>query len=157
MKREYAPPRPDWRERLAAIDYHIANHPDGSPYWREDQCYVLSEAEVEMFHAAASRGVEMVRSALPRVFEGGELARLGLPDGFRVATTQQQKAAFQAAVQRLVAHGRNAEELRFDVNRHTMWSQHFYSSAGFGMKRLIRDGDGVRIIPTLRLNFGVAF
>lgn len=80
MKREYAPPRPDWRERLAAIDYHIANHPDGSPYWREDQCYVLSEAEVEMFHAAASRGVEMVRSALPRVFEGGELARLGLPD-----------------------------------------------------------------------------
>jgi DNA helicase-2/ATP-dependent DNA helicase PcrA len=45
-------------------------------------------------------------------------AQLGLPDDFRVATTQQQKAAFQAAVQRLEEDGRDAESLRFDVNRH---------------------------------------
>jgi DNA helicase-2/ATP-dependent DNA helicase PcrA len=45
-------------------------------------------------------------------------ARLGLPDDFRVATTLQQKAAFQAAVQRLGANERNVDDLRFDVNRH---------------------------------------
>jgi glutathionylspermidine synthase len=79
MRREYAPPRADWRERLADIDYHIHTHPDGRPYWREDACYVLSDSEVEMFHNAASEAQRMVDAAVEQVFANGRTALLGLP------------------------------------------------------------------------------
>lgn len=79
MKREFTPPRTGWRARLAEIDYHIANHPDGRPYWREDHCYILEEREVEMFHNAALEAQRMVDAALRRAFNEGQLPLLGLP------------------------------------------------------------------------------
>ncbi|WP_395647058.1 glutathionylspermidine synthase family protein [Terricaulis sp.] len=79
MKRESVAPRPDWRERLAAIDFHLAVTPDGRNYWREDQCYVLSEAEVEMFHDAATQAQRMIEAAVARVFADGQVAALGVP------------------------------------------------------------------------------
>jgi glutathionylspermidine synthase len=79
MRREPVAPRADWQERLKAIDYYIATHPDGRPYWREDACYLLREAEVEMFHNAACVVQGMVDAAVERVFAEGRLARLGLP------------------------------------------------------------------------------
>jgi glutathionylspermidine synthase len=83
MRREYVAPRPDWRERLAAIDYHIAFHPDGAPYWCEDHCYVLRDAEVEMFHEAAEAAHGMIMTALERAFATGGLSALGLPDSIQ--------------------------------------------------------------------------
>lgn len=79
MKREQIAPREDWPRRLAEIDYYIANHPNGRPYWREDACYVLREAEVEMLHAAAVEAQRMVDAAVERVFERGRTRVLGLP------------------------------------------------------------------------------
>lgn len=78
MRREAVAPRQDWQERLKAIDFHLAVHTDGRPYWREDACYVLRETEVEMFHEAARSAQAMIDQALPRLFETG-IESLGLP------------------------------------------------------------------------------
>ena len=79
MKREAIAPRPDWQRKLVEIDYHISAYPDGRPFWREDVCYVLREAEVEMFHEAALAAQRMVDAAVARVFEEKRTALLGLP------------------------------------------------------------------------------
>lgn len=64
--------------------YHIANHADGRPYWREDACYVLREAEVEMLHNAAIEAQRMIDDAVARVFEQGRIKSL-LPPAARNA------------------------------------------------------------------------
>lgn len=79
MKRDYIAPRADWRERLAAIDFNIGVMPDGRAYWREDHCYVLSAAEVEMFYEAATDAQRMVDAALERIFAEGRVSALGVP------------------------------------------------------------------------------
>jgi glutathionylspermidine synthase len=78
MRREFVPPRKDWRQRLTDIDYHISNHPNGQPYWREDSAYILSNAEVEMFHAAAQSAQSMIDAALRDSFEARDLSWTGL-------------------------------------------------------------------------------
>lgn len=45
----------------------------------------------------------------------------------------------------------------FDANHSTMLNRHVYSSFGLGMKRLFGGSGSMPAIPTLRLNFGVAF
>lgn len=48
----------------------------------------------------------------------------------------------------------------FDVNQNLMLTKHLYSSAGFGLKRLLNRPPGffnVTLIPTLRWNVGVGF
>lgn len=80
MRREFVPARPNWRERLIEIDYHIANHPNGQPYWREDSAYIFTNAEVEMFHAAATSAQSMIDAALRETFTARDLAWTGLDE-----------------------------------------------------------------------------
>lgn len=80
MRREFVPPRQDWRKRLTDIDYHIFNHPNGQPFWREDSAYILTNAEVEMFHAAAQSAQSMIDAALRESFEARDLSWTGLDD-----------------------------------------------------------------------------
>jgi glutathionylspermidine synthase len=79
MRREVITPRADWQRKLTEIDYYIGAYPDGRPFWREDACYVLSEAEVEMFHEAALAAQQMVDAAVARAFADSRAGRLGLP------------------------------------------------------------------------------
>lgn len=92
MKRELVAPREDWLRRLADIDYYIANHPDGRPFWREDACYVLREAEVELLHEAAAAVQHMIDSAVARVFEEGRVKRLGLPPAAEALAIESWRA-----------------------------------------------------------------
>lgn len=48
----------------------------------------------------------------------------------------------------------------FDANHSVMLNRHFYLGTGLGLKRLLRNPDGlfaVRYIPTFRFNLGVGF
>lgn len=80
MRREFVQARQDWRQRLADIDYHIAFHPDGRPFWREDAAYILTNAEVEMFHAAAQSAQSMIDAVLRETFTARDLTWTGLDD-----------------------------------------------------------------------------
>lgn len=92
MRREQIAPREDWPRRLAEIDYYIANHSDGRPYWREDACYVLREAEVEMLHNAATEAQRMIDVAVERVFEQGRTRSLGLPPAAEALAIESWRA-----------------------------------------------------------------
>jgi glutathionylspermidine synthase len=80
MKREVCAPRANWQELVQELGFHGWRHADGAPYWVEDACFVLSEAEVEILHAAAGTCEALVREALVGLTQSAELmAAMGLP------------------------------------------------------------------------------
>jgi glutathionylspermidine synthase len=78
MLRERVTPRANWQERLEAIHFRAWRHPDGSPYWREDACFVLNSEEVETLHEAAEDAIALVDAAVARAFDEHRLGSLGI-------------------------------------------------------------------------------
>jgi glutathionylspermidine synthase len=78
MERHLLQPRPDWRERVAAVGLTYHSHEDG-PYWDESACYELTAAEVESLERAANRLHTMCIEAAGAVIEHGWWERLSIP------------------------------------------------------------------------------
>jgi len=80
VRRETLVPRPDWASRLEALGLTYHTHDDGSPYWREDACYVFTAAEVAVLEQAANDLQAMCLQAVEHVLEAGRFQAYGIPD-----------------------------------------------------------------------------
>ncbi len=77
MRRERIAPRPDWPARVEALGFHFHTL-DGSPYWREDACYVFDSAQIDLLEAAATKLHALCLEAVERIVRSGRYAELGL-------------------------------------------------------------------------------
>ena len=80
MHRQRLDPRPDWESRLEALGLPFHTHDDGSPYWREDACYVFRAAEIAVLERAATELQAMCLKAVEHVLEKGRFREYGIPD-----------------------------------------------------------------------------
>ena len=80
MQRRTLTPRPDWAERVEALGLTYHTHEDGSPYWREDACYVFTSAEITLLEQAANELQAMCLKAVEHVLERGRFKDYGIPD-----------------------------------------------------------------------------
>lgn len=66
---------------MAEIGFDGWLREDGSPYWTEDACFELSDAEVEVLETAAAEAERMVTAAVSAaIADPAALQRLGLPE-----------------------------------------------------------------------------
>jgi glutathionylspermidine synthase len=79
MRREALSPRPDWERRLEAAGVPFHTHDDGSPYWREDACYVFTLEEVGRLERAAAELQALCLKAIEHVLERSRFADYGIP------------------------------------------------------------------------------
>jgi glutathionylspermidine synthase len=79
MQRRILKPRPDWEGRLEAAGVTFHTHDDGSPYWREDACYVFSLAEIETLEKAATELQALCLKAVEHVLDQGRFKEYGIP------------------------------------------------------------------------------
>jgi glutathionylspermidine synthase len=79
MQRRRLVPRPDWQSRLEALGLPYHTHDDGSPYWREDACYVFRLAEIERIERAAAELQAMCLKAIEHVLERGRFREYAIP------------------------------------------------------------------------------
>lgn len=82
MRREVSPPRPDWTSRLERLGFDFHTHESG-PYWTEDACYALSEAEVDTLEDATNALHALCLEAAERMIVAGDLSRIGVPEAFQ--------------------------------------------------------------------------
>ena len=80
MQRRTLVPRPDWASRVEALGLTYHTHEDGSPYWKEDACYVFSSAEITLLEQAANELQAMCLKAIEHVLERGRFKDYGIPD-----------------------------------------------------------------------------
>jgi glutathionylspermidine synthase len=79
MRRQRLTPRPDWQTRLEDLGLPYHTHDDGSPYWREDACYVFSAAEIERIEKAANALQAMCLEAIEHVLATNRFREYGFP------------------------------------------------------------------------------
>jgi glutathionylspermidine synthase len=80
MRRVRVPPRPDFPARLAALDFADWRKADGAPYWIEDACFELTEAQVETLHEAARVCEALIADEVGKVMADARAwAALGAP------------------------------------------------------------------------------
>ena len=79
MQRRALKPRTDWESRLEAAGVTYHTHDDGSPYWREDACYVFRLAEIERIEKAASEVQALCLKAIEHVLDRGRFREYGIP------------------------------------------------------------------------------
>ncbi|GAB77132.1 Glutathionylspermidine synthase [Austwickia chelonae] len=109
MERRRVAPRAQWRDRVHAqgLTFLTTSLPDGRelPYWYEEACYLLSEAEVEVLEAATQRLHAMSLEAA-RFLASGAMGDLGLPAGALVRVGESLAAGAPSLYGRF--------DLRFD-------------------------------------------
>jgi glutathionylspermidine synthase len=79
MRRRTIVPRQDWQAKVEALGL-IWHSSDGLPYWAEDACYMLTEAEIERIAAASEELHQMFLAAGEHVVTHNLFARFGIPD-----------------------------------------------------------------------------
>lgn len=79
MRREIITPRPDWQRHVEDIGFGFHTI-DGQAYWREDACYVLDGAAIDVIEAATAELHGMCLDAVDRIVRAGRYADLGLDD-----------------------------------------------------------------------------
>ena len=79
MLRRAITPRADWESRLEAAGVTFHTHDDGSPYWREDACYVFRLAEIERLERAAAEVQALCLKAIEHVLDRGRFREYGIP------------------------------------------------------------------------------
>ena len=79
MRRQAITPRRDWQAKVEALGllWHSA---EGLPYWSEDACYTLSEAEIDRIATASEDLHQMFLAAGEHVVTHNLFARFGIPD-----------------------------------------------------------------------------
>ena len=77
MKREGCAPRSGWPERLESVG--LTYHSLDGAYWREDACYVLSEAQVEALETATAELHEMCLAIVDDVIVHDRFEQLRIP------------------------------------------------------------------------------
>ena len=80
MRRRTLVPRPDWVSRLEALGLTYHTHEDGSPYWREDACYVFTLAEITRLEQAANDLQAMCLKAVEHVLARGRFKEFAIPE-----------------------------------------------------------------------------
>lgn len=80
MRRVRVAPRADFESRLAALDFTDWRSADGAPYWVENACFELSEAQIEALHEAALACEAMIAAEVAQVMaDPAAWAGLGAP------------------------------------------------------------------------------
>jgi len=80
VRRETLTPRPDWASRLEALGLSYHTHDDGSPYWREDACYVFTAAEIDALERAANDLQALCLQAVEHVLAEDRFGEYGIPE-----------------------------------------------------------------------------
>jgi len=88
MRRQRLTPRPDWQQRLETLGLSYHSHEDGSPYWREDACYVFTAAEIERLERAATELQALCLKAVEHVMARGRYREYGIPE-FMIPVIQE--------------------------------------------------------------------
>lgn len=81
MHRITLEPRPDWRQKLAALGMDLNSGVTGgsaSPYWAEDAAYVVGADAIDALHASIDELSGMVAEAVGHVIERSRFAELGI-------------------------------------------------------------------------------
>lgn len=78
MQRHRRPPRPDWRERVAAVGLTYHSHEHG-PYWDEAVCYEFAATEIAALETAAGELHRRCLDAAEAVIAHGWWDRLAVP------------------------------------------------------------------------------
>jgi glutathionylspermidine synthase len=78
MQRHRCEPRPDWREKVAAVGLTYHSHEAG-PYWDESACYEFTAAEIDEIEAAALTLHYLCIDAAEAVITNAWWQRLGIP------------------------------------------------------------------------------
>ena len=78
MERLPIAPRPDWRERVEAIDFRFHTI-DGQTYWNEAACYRFTADEIDRLEAAVGELERICLMAVDRVVQERLYDRLGIP------------------------------------------------------------------------------
>jgi glutathionylspermidine synthase len=79
MRREQSAPRPDWARRVESVGLDFHTGADGTRYWDESACYVLSLAEVETIEAAAAELHQRCLDAVDHVVRRARWDELAIP------------------------------------------------------------------------------
>ncbi len=79
MQRRAVQPRADWQARLEQAGVTFHTHDDGSPYWREDACYVFRLDEIERMETAAAELQALCLKAVEHVLDRGRFREFGIP------------------------------------------------------------------------------
>ena len=79
MRRLNVAPRPDRRERWAAIGFDFAEI-DGRPYWDETACWQFTAAEIDTLDDATTEIERLCQLAVEHAVRCGAHAMLGIPD-----------------------------------------------------------------------------
>lgn len=78
MRRHTFPPRPDWRQRAAALGFAFAEIA-GEPYWDETAAYEFSAAEIDRLDDATAEIERLCRAACEHAVKAGRWETLGIP------------------------------------------------------------------------------
>ncbi len=80
MTRRECRPRPDFQQIVEGQGLVYHTNADGSPYWKEDACYLFSRKEVDRLYEAAKELHQMFLAAAGHILEQADgLASLGIP------------------------------------------------------------------------------
>ncbi len=79
MRREPSVPRPDWQARVESVGVPHHTSADGTPYWNEGACYVLSMDEVDVLEAATAELHARCLDAVAHVVARGRWDELAIP------------------------------------------------------------------------------
>lgn len=80
MQRRTLTPRKDWQQRLEAAGVTFHSHDDGSPYWREDACYVFRPDQIAQLERAAAELQALCLKAVEHVLGRGRFRDYAIPD-----------------------------------------------------------------------------
>lgn len=78
MRRLRLAPRPDWRARMARLDFRYAEI-DGEPYWDETACWQFTADEIDVLDDATAELERLCRLAAAHAVREGCAALLGIP------------------------------------------------------------------------------
>ncbi len=82
MRRITLDPRPEWRQKLAALGMELetgVTPGPASPYWAEDAAYVVRADAIEALYSSIDELSGMVAAAVEHVIVGDRFAELGIP------------------------------------------------------------------------------
>ncbi|HLO68025.1 MAG TPA: glutathionylspermidine synthase family protein [Holophaga sp.] len=80
MQRRAVRARAGWIGKVEGQGFTWHTHDDGSPYWREDACYVFTGAEVARIEKAAAELQAMCVEAVQHVLDRGRFREYAIPE-----------------------------------------------------------------------------